>query len=103
MAAANYFTVDGISEWERMGGERGETVGRFLVRMRRTSVGQERGAARAQTSRRRGGAAGRKKRGPDGWAPCVSERGRREEVGAAIGPGGRLGLGFFLFLFYLKI
>jgi hypothetical protein len=64
----------------------------------------ERGpGARAQTSRRRGGAAGRKKRGPDGWAPCVSERGRREEVGAAIGPGGRLGLGFFLFLFYLKI
>jgi hypothetical protein len=60
---------------------------------------------------RRGGAGGRKERGPDGWAPPVSERGEGGEWGRAagslVGRFGGLGLGFFnlffSFLFYLKI
>jgi hypothetical protein len=61
---------------------------------------------------RRGGAGGRKERGPDGWAPPVSERGEGggewgRAAGSLVGRFGGLGLGFFnlffSFLFYLKI
>jgi hypothetical protein len=52
----------------------------------------------------RGSVQGGRRRGPDEWAPRVSERGRREEVARLLGPGGPVGrLGFLFFLFFLLL